>query len=433
MSDRSQLVNRSAQEHLMYIQEKVNPVLEALVTAVLLERPDDPSFFMLRWLCEQTKSLDGAEQGQRTSTAEEIETVQAEIKRLQERKSELLAILGIEDSSLGSGMDIKSERSTKANDESEEDEDEDEEPEDLPENLRPVKPRQSVSAEAYGAWNQKAAFVPPVYEKTADQKERIEKCLASNFLFHALEKKDLATIILAFQEKAVEPGETVIQEGDDGQSMFLIEEGSAECFKKQNDEQKLVKTCSAGDIFGELALLYNCPRAATVICKEKGTLWELDRETFNNIVKDAAAERRETLSHFLKEVPLFSSIDEYELMTIADAMKVVLIEEEGTEVIKQGDIGDCFFIVMEGECVAMKAFVDGQEPQKVMTHKVGDYFGELSLISNAPRAASIVTSSNVQLMSMDRKTFKRLMGPIVDILQREAVRYDTPCQSSSGV
>eukprot|EP00438_Fugacium_kawagutii_P013495 Skav208888 [mRNA] locus=scaffold270:378204:378943:- [translate_table: standard] len=93
---------------------------------------------------------------------------------------------------------------------------------------------------------------------------------------------------------------------------------------------------------------------ATVICKEKGTLWELDRETFNNIVKDAAAGRRETLAHFLKEawgrchgtardnawclgpeVPLFSSIDEYELMTIADAMKVVLVEEEGTEVIKQ--------------------------------------------------------------------------------------------------
>lgn len=413
----------------MYIQEKVNPVLEALVTAVLLERPDDPSFFMLRWLCEQTKSLDGAEQGQRTSTAEEIETVQTEIKRLQERKSELLAILGgFEDSGLASGMDVKSERSTKANEESEEEEEEEDEDEvdDLPENLKPIRPRQSVSAEAYGAWNQKCAFNAPVYEKSDDQKARIEKCLAPNFLFQALEKKDLATIILAFQEKVVEPGETVIQEGEDGQSMLLIEEGVTECFKKQNDEQKLVKTCVAGDIFGELALLYNCPRAATVVCKDKATLWELDRETFNNIVKDAAAGRRETLSHFLKEVPLFSSIDEYELMTIADAMKVLVLEE-GTEIIKQGDSGDCFFIVMEGECVAMKAFVEGQEPQKVMTHKLGDYFGELSLISNAPRAASVVASTpNVQLMSMDRKTFKRLMGPIVDILRREAVRYDAP-------
>mmetsp|Transcript_53118 Transcript_53118/g.99543 ORF Transcript_53118/g.99543 Transcript_53118/m.99543 type:complete len:139 (-) Transcript_53118:917-1333(-) len=109
MSDRSQFVNRSAQEHLTYIQEKVNPVLEALVTAVLLERPDDPSFFMLRWLCEQTKSLEGPEQGgQRASTAEEIETVQAEIKKLKERKAELLAILGHED--VADRLDLKSER-----------------------------------------------------------------------------------------------------------------------------------------------------------------------------------------------------------------------------------------------------------------------------------------------------------------------------------
>jgi cAMP-dependent protein kinase regulator len=53
----TQYVNRSAQEHLVYIQEKVNPILEALVTQVLLERPEDPSFFMLKWLCEQTKTL----------------------------------------------------------------------------------------------------------------------------------------------------------------------------------------------------------------------------------------------------------------------------------------------------------------------------------------------------------------------------------------
>mmetsp|Transcript_134549 Transcript_134549/g.190260 ORF Transcript_134549/g.190260 Transcript_134549/m.190260 type:complete len:110 (+) Transcript_134549:70-399(+) len=105
MSERPQFVNRSAQEHLMYIQEKVNPVLEALVTAVLLERPDDPSFFMLRWLCEQTKSLDGPEQGggQRASSiAEEIETVQAEIKKLKERKSELQTLLGLEEEVLPS-------------------------------------------------------------------------------------------------------------------------------------------------------------------------------------------------------------------------------------------------------------------------------------------------------------------------------------------
>mmetsp|Transcript_61139 Transcript_61139/g.108749 ORF Transcript_61139/g.108749 Transcript_61139/m.108749 type:complete len:443 (+) Transcript_61139:98-1426(+) len=438
MSDRSQLVNRSAQEHLVYIQEKVNPVLEALVTAVLLERPEDPAFFMLRWLCEQTKTLEGTDQGgQRassSSTAEEIEAVQLEIKRLKERKTELIATLGVLDGGKASAdmskgaADAKSDRSTKADDESEEEEeDDDEDLEDFPEPPKNMNrgPRQSVSAEAYGQWNQKAAFVAPVHEKTPEQKARIEKCLEPSFLFTGLEKQDMETVIMAFKEHPAAAGEKIIQEGDDGESMFLIEEGVAECWKLINGEEKCVKTCSVGDVFGELALLYNCPRAATVVCKEKATLWELDRETFNNIVKDAAASKRSKYTDFLKKVPILGNIDQYEMMTIADALKVETFEGENVQIINQGDTGDRFFLLVEGECVAMKVFVDGQLPQKVHTHKVGDYFGELSLISNAPRAASVVTSTPfVKVLSMDRKTFKRLMGPMQDILKREAKRYD---------
>jgi len=115
-------VNRSAQEHLSYIQEKVNPVLEALVTAVLLERPDDPPFFMLKWLCEQTKSLDTADQGQRTSSkAEEIEAVRTEIARLKERKTQLMALRSgkgedatNENRAEPPAADVKSDKSTKA-------------------------------------------------------------------------------------------------------------------------------------------------------------------------------------------------------------------------------------------------------------------------------------------------------------------------------
>mmetsp|Transcript_75596 Transcript_75596/g.200799 ORF Transcript_75596/g.200799 Transcript_75596/m.200799 type:complete len:433 (-) Transcript_75596:43-1341(-) len=420
----SQFVNRSAQEHLLYIQEKVNPILEALVTAVLLERPEDPSFFMLKWLCEQTKSLDAADQGgQRggSSTAEEIETVRKEIQKLKDRKAELLAMRAV------GKVDTRSEKSTKADeDEEDEDEDDDDDMADImPEPPKNRQQRQSVSAEAYGAWNKKTEFVAPVYEKTPDQKARIERCLGPSFLFQALEKKEMDTVVLAFKEKQVEPDVRVIQQGDDGESMFLIEEGKVDCIKKIDGEDKVVKTCSAGDVFGELALLYNCPRAASVESKERTTLWELDRETFNRIVKEAAAGKRTTYTEFLKKVPLFGNIDQYEMMTIADALKVETYDKEDTLIIKQGDAGDKFFVTLEGECVAKKAFIPGQEPQKVMTHKVGDYFGELSLLKNEPRAASVYTSAaNTKLLSMDRKTFKRLMGPIEDILRREATRYD---------
>merc|ERR1719222_129700 len=105
--------------------------------------------------------------------------------------------------------------------------------------------------------------------------------------------------------------------------MFLIECGVVDCLKKaaKGGEEKVVKTCTVGDVFGELALLYNCPRAASVQSRQKVTLWELDRETFNRIVKDAAAKKRTTFTDFLKKVPLFENMDQYEIMTVADALK----------------------------------------------------------------------------------------------------------------
>lgn len=421
----------------MYIQEKVNPILEALVTAVLLERPEDPSFFMLRWLCEQTKSLDGNEQGQRgSSTADEIEIVRADIKKMQARKAELIARRDghavvkpskADQEDEAKHDDGKSEKSTKAADEASEEEDEDD---DVVDNMPPPPaasrgPRASVSAEAYGMWNQKTDFVAPVYEKTDDQKERINQCLQKSFLFNALEGEELNTILMAFKENTAAPEDKLIQQGDDGESMFLIETGKVECYKKIEGEEKLVKTCGPGDVFGELALLYNCPRAATVICKEEVTLWELDRETFNRIVKDAAANKRTTFTTFMEKVPLLKNLDSYEMMNLADALKADTVDPEAA-IIKQGEPGNKFYMVVEGECIAKKVFVAGQEPQKVHTHKLGDYFGELALLNNEKRAASVFAGpEGAKLMWMDRKTFQRLLGPIESVLRREAARYIT--------
>jgi len=418
----------------MYIQEKVNPILEALVTAVLLERPEDPSHFMLKWLCEQTKSIDGPgpEQGQAKLAVDDIVTVRAEILRLKERKSELLALRGKTDSAsvktdVKTDADDKTDADTKSEGEFSSSEEEDDDAPDMPLPPPPHSrgPRQSVSAEAYGCWNVKAEFKAPVFEKTDEQKARIEKCIAPSFMFNSLQKEDMNTVLMAFKERRTDAGESIITAGDDGECMFLIEEGKVDCFKNIDGVDKLVKTCISGDVFGELALLYNCPRAATVKTTEASILWELDRNTFNNIVKDAAAKKRDTYTDFLKKVPLLENVEPYELMTIADALKMDIVEGQGVEIIKQGDQGDKFFIVMEGVCVAKKAFVEGQEPQTVMTHKVGDYFGELALINNDKRAATVCTSAaTTKVLYVDRKTFKRLMGPMEDILRREAKRYE---------
>jgi cAMP-dependent protein kinase regulator len=80
-----------------------------------------------------------------------------------------------------------------------------------------------------------------------------------------------------------------------------------------------LKKYEPGEAFGELALLYNAPRAATIQADNESLLWCLDRETFNHIVKDSSRKRREKYENFLAQVKILESMDSYERSILSDA------------------------------------------------------------------------------------------------------------------
>ena len=108
-------------------------------------------------------------------------------------------------------------------------------------------------------------------------------------------------VVDAIEEVKVKAGEIVIREGDQGDCMYVLEQGSLNCTKvfPGQSEPTHLKTYVPGEGFGELALLYNAPRAATITAETDSFLWKLDRDTFNNIVKDAAAIKRQRYEDFL--------------------------------------------------------------------------------------------------------------------------------------
>mmetsp|Transcript_33723 Transcript_33723/g.61067 ORF Transcript_33723/g.61067 Transcript_33723/m.61067 type:complete len:415 (+) Transcript_33723:73-1317(+) len=410
-----------SQEHQEYIQSKVNPILESLVTEVLLERPENPVPFMVRWLAEHSKkgkdALYSFGVGEAERLRNEISELQEEIKTLSTKATDPAA------SSAGPAEEAAApEEKPAADADSEESDgglDDDEEEFRPPPSYYQKGQRASVSAEAYGAFNVKQAFEPPVYSKTEEQEARIRQVTARSFLFNTLDKNNLSVIVSAFLEKQVASGERIIQEGDDGDCMFLIESGEFDCIKLINGDPKVVKKCGQGDVFGELALLYNCPRAASVEATTDATVWSLDRGTFGHIVRDASAKRREMFMDFLKAVPLFNPLESYDLMELADCLQKKELKA-GELAIKQGDHGDTFYLVEEGSLVAKKS-VDGTEAE-VMKYNRGDYFGELSLIHQAPRAASVEAVTDCTIMSVDSKSFKNILGKLIDTMKENAAK-----------
>lgn len=127
--------------------------------------------------------------------------------------------------------------------------------------------------------------------------KRIQGRMANAFMFQALEEHDLQIVIGAMEERKFTAGQNVIKQGDDGDVLYVVDSGQLDCYKCfKKDEAfpgKHLKIYGPGESFGELALLYNVPRAATIIAKTDAVLFSLDRETFNHIVKDAAAKKRE--------------------------------------------------------------------------------------------------------------------------------------------
>lgn len=250
-----------------------------------------------------------------------------------------------------------------------------------------------MSAEVYGTWNKKGNFVPKVVAKSAETRNKLKARLLQAFMFNALDEKEFEIVVDSIEEVKLAAGNVVIREGDEGDCMYVVESGTLTCTKhfKGNDQPTFLKEYYPGEGFGELALLYNAPRAATIAAKNDAVLWKLDRDTFNHIVKYAAAKKREKYENFLQSVKILTSMDPYERSKISDALKEEKFHS-GDFVIKEGEIGDKFYFISEGEAVATKTLETGKPAQKVLDYKRGDYFGERALLTNEARAANIVAT-----------------------------------------
>lgn len=291
--------------------------------------------------------------------------------------------------------------------------------------------RTSVSAESMNPNDTESEnWTPPSHPKTADQEARLRKSVAHNFIFSHLDEEQTTQVLGALVEKEIPKGLRVISQGDVGDYFYVVEKGHFDIFVSKTGKVEpgadgsgtKVNDIGPGGSFGELALMYNAPRAATVTSTEPSTVWQLDRVTFRRILMDSAFNRRRMYETFLGEIPLLAPLTDYERSRIADALNKET-HPAGYTIIKEGDVGENFYMLESGTADVYKR---GQD-KPVHTYEKGGYFGELALLNNEPRAASVVSSSDVKLATLGKDGFHRLLGPAVI----EEMRKNDPRHKSS--
>jgi len=195
------------------------------------------------------------------------------------------------------------------------------------------------------------------------------------------------------------PAELVFEQGAMGVHFFVVGSGAVEVLV--NGQR--VNVLKSGDSFGELALLHNVPRSATVLTLEVSDLWGLDRKTFMEAVEQVNVRNYQENYAFLSKVGLFAKLtprDKDHLLTALTAQRFL----PGRPIVKEGDQGDVFYIIKEG---TVSCSVNGAEVRKM---RKGEYFGEQALLYNTPRTASVTAEDTVRVLSVAREQLAEALG-----------------------
>ncbi|RWS29307.1 cAMP-dependent protein kinase regulatory subunit-like protein [Leptotrombidium deliense] len=279
--------------------------------------------------------------------------------------------------------------------------------------------RGAVSAETYSE-EDAATYVKKVVPKDYKTMAALSKAIERNVLFKHLDEAERSDIFDAMFPVVHRPGEVIIKQGDEGDNFYIIDEGEVEIYINNT----LVSTIGDGGSFGELALIYGTPRAATIKAKNECKLWAIDRDTYRRILMGSTIRKRKLYEEFLNKVSIFESLEKWEKLTIADALIPVQFNT-GDVIVEQGKPGDDFFIIEEGTAVVYQRRSEEEPQTEVGRLGPSEYFGEIALLLDRPRAATVVAKEPLKCVKLDRARFERLLGPCADILKRNMEHYNS--------
>lgn len=211
--------------------------------------------------------------------------------------------------------------------------------------------------------------------------------------------------------RSVLPEEVVIREGDVDDSMFIVSSGRVKVTKTSETGGEIVLAhLGDGAFFGEMALLSEAPRSASVIAEEETVLFEVSRQVVAEVTKSFPSVahiimrfyRQRLLSNLMATSPIFRPLDLEQRKGLIEKFKSREVPAN-EKLLEEGAAGDGLYLILSGKVEVSKK-AGGKKT--VLAHlKEGDVFGERSLLTSEPVSATVRTLRKSILLKLPRRTF----------------------------
>jgi len=240
----------------------------------------------------------------------------------------------------------------------------------------------------------------------------MEMELEKIFENYELSREQYAAFRDSFTLRQFRAGDTIFSEGDLAETFYFVRSGELTASRLSSDRQeKVLKVLGPGELFGEVGLLQDIPRIATIKAITDAQLYELHKADFFDLLGcnpafSALLDRLHTL-RLLQGIPVFRNLDDEALLRIREELTLKQYQA-GETLVSQGDAEDALCLILKGNA---RTFSSGAEGNEITTGymRPGSHAGDRGLLARWSHEYSVVFEDSAKVLVLEKKRFRRLL------------------------
>jgi len=263
-------------------------------------------------------------------------------------------------------------------------------------------------------------------QKDVSGKDRAKLSFERTPLLSGLSGDELESFMDSLKLREIAAGNYIFKSGDAGDCLYLIGMGSVGMEAPlASGKKRIYSRLSDGDFFGEHAFMARTAHHDQAIAETDTSVLMIDRNTFDGWVEKHPAiqstvedfYRKRVLARVLAITPVFEGVPPEARMALADKFRLQTYES-GSEIVKEGESGDVFYLIRSGHVkISTRGMRNQGEPVELGSMGEGSFFGEVSLLTDKPRTATVVAEDGLELMELTRDDFRSIVTDFPSVLK----------------